>query len=67
MARIDNIRYNLQFNKVRNENMKKCKCGHSIVLFPTDEKKICTWCGNYVFYKKIDEFRYRLNEKRCKR
>lgn len=40
----------------------KCKCGHSVVVPPTDKKKICKWCGNYVFTNKKEEFLYRTKE-----
>ena len=40
----------------------KCKnCGHTIVLVRQD-KKICDWCGHYVFKDKKAEFKYRLKE-----
>ena len=40
-----------------------CKCGHSMVFFPVEHKdrKICSWCGNYVYRNKKIEFINRLN------
>ncbi len=40
-----------------------CKCGHSIVFFPVEhkDKKLCSWCGNYVYRNKKIEFINRLN------
>lgn len=42
----------------------KCKCGHTVLVPRRIDKKICTWCGNYVFRNKEDEFKYRLEEMR---
>lgn len=39
----------------------KCPCGHSVEVY--HDKRICTYCGKYVFKNKEDEFKYRLNEK----
>lgn len=44
-------------------NTVKCTCGHSVVIRPTVEKVICTWCQKYVFRNKEDEFKYRIKEK----
>ena len=44
---------------------KKCKCVHSVDVY--EKKKLCTYCGNYVFKNKEDEFKYRLNEKMLKK
>lgn len=39
-----------------------CKCGHSLVIFPFEHKnkKICSYCGNYVYTNKHEEFKERL-------
>ena len=44
------------------ENTFKCKCGHSIVIYPTTTKKLCTWCKNYVYRDNKDEFKERMIE-----
>ena len=41
----------------------RCKCGRRVVIPKRENKKLCTWCGNYVFRDKRDEFEYRLKEK----
>lgn len=42
----------------------KCdKCGHSIMLGRND-KKICEWCGKYIFKDKKTEFMYRMGGKK---
>lgn len=41
----------------------KCACGHKEVIPSAEDKKLCSWCGHYVFKDKKDEFRYRVKEK----
>ena len=41
-----------------------CICGHRVIIPYNKDKGICSWCGNYVFKTKQDEFRYRLEQKR---
>ena len=43
------------------ENTTKCKCGRSAFLGSRD-KIICSWCGEYIFKNKKDEFLYRVGE-----
>ena len=42
-------------------NTVKCKCGHSISFLDKSEKKICNWCGNYVYKNKKLEFIEKLS------
>lgn len=42
------------------DNTYKCKCGHSITIPNFINKKLCTWCGNYVYKNKKEEFRDKL-------
>lgn len=39
-----------------------CKCGHSVVIYPMEKKikKICSWCGSYVYTDKKEEFKEKL-------
>lgn len=39
-----------------------CKCGHSVVIYPFEKrtKKICTWCGEYVYINEREEFKDKL-------
>lgn len=39
-----------------------CKCGHPVVIYPMENKvrKICKWCGNWVYIDKKIEFREKL-------
>lgn len=39
-----------------------CKCGHHTYIYPMEKrnKKICTWCGNYIYIDKKTEFKERL-------
>lgn len=40
----------------------RCKCGHSVVIYPSEKKlkKICNWCGNYVYVNKKEEFKEKI-------
>ena len=38
-------------------NTYKCSCGHSVVIYPTRTRKLCTWCKHYVYRDKKDEFK----------
>lgn len=38
----------------------KCKCGHTMVITNSVEKKICSYCGNYVYRNKKLEFKDKL-------
>lgn len=42
-----------------------CRCGHSLVFYPLEHKnkKICSWCKNYVYINKKVEFKERLGKK----
>lgn len=40
-----------------------CSCGHKEVISSTEDKKLCSWCGHYVFKDKKSEFKYRVKEK----
>ena len=46
-----------------------CKCGHTVVIYPFEKriKKLCGWCGRYVYINKKEEFRDRLNFRRNER
>ena len=45
----------------------KCKCGHSIIMTPKTTKKLCKWCGHYVYInereKERENFIKKLKEK----
>ena len=38
------------------------KCGHGTVFYPMEHKskKICSWCGYYVYKDKKEEFKEKL-------
>lgn len=50
--------------KLREKYRIYCKCGHSIVIFPFERKtkKICSWCGHYVYLNEKIEFKDRLTK-----
>lgn len=41
----------------------KCSCGHTITIPATMKKRLCSYCGKWVFKNKKDEFMYRAKEK----
>ncbi len=41
----------------------RCSCGKRTIISKKDDKAICSWCGNYVFKDKKEEFKYRIKEK----
>ena len=49
------------------KNTYKCKCGHGVLITSTEDKKLCNWCGNYVFKDKKAEFKYRMENLRCQK
>lgn len=48
--------------EVYRNNSFKCKCGHTVLIPKRIKKRICSYCGVYVFREKKDEFMYRLKE-----
>lgn len=38
---------------------RKCHCGHSDYLIHKN-KKICSWCGHYMYESPFEEFKDRL-------
>lgn len=51
-------------NAYMNGAIKCPTCGHS-VHFAKVDKKICSWCGNYVFKNRKVEFDYKLKSKKA--
>ena len=42
------------------KNSIQCaNCGHKMLL-GRKNKRVCTWCGHYIFKDKREEFEYRL-------
>jgi len=37
-----------------------CKCGHSVVIYPINKtnRKLCSWCGNYVYKDPEEQKKY---------
>lgn len=57
---------NKEFNRLSNEYDKvkyMCKCGHRVIIPYYVDKQLCSWCHEYVFKSKEDEFKFRLNER----
>lgn len=50
-----------KYIKERNKHKIKCPCGHTMVISPLIEFKICSHCGHKVYNKKI-QFKNKINE-----
>lgn len=49
-----------KFNNFVSANTIKCKCGHSVFIRPTFKRKLCSWCGYWVYRNKLDEFKDKM-------
>ena len=46
----------------------RCKhCGHNSTIPVYVDKRVCSWCGNYVFRTPEIEFKFRLDQEIKKR
>ena len=57
----------LDSDKILNEKNKykfRCKCGHYVIIYPFEryQRKLCDWCGNYIYANKKEEFKEKLME-----
>lgn len=41
-----------------------CKCGSSTTIYPFEkyQRKLCDWCGNYIYANKREEFKDNLRK-----
>lgn len=65
---MNKIGLNLDNEKVLDEKNKYkfyCKCGHYAIIYPFEQyqKKVCDWCGNYIYSSKKEEFKEKLKNK----
>lgn len=44
------------------DNTYKCKCGHTELITNKEKKKICSYCGNYIYRDKNLEFKNKMME-----
>lgn len=44
------------------KNRVKCKCGNSLTIPKLVEKKLCSWCGYWVYRDKQVEFREKMKK-----
>ncbi len=65
-SNIDNKIYNVseKFEDVRSKYRIYCKCGHSMVFFPYEKetRKLCTYCGHFVYKNKEEEFYTKMKQ-----
>lgn len=48
------------FNEYRKITFHCRHCGHSVTIYGYMDKKICNYCGYYVFRTPKDEFKFRM-------
>ena len=60
---MDNKKYKRFANEVA-KHKYQCKCGHKVFIDFKEEKRICDWCGRYVYKDKKIEFKERLENAR---
>lgn len=53
--------YEKKKEKLLNDNRFYCKCGHTVNIMPTREKKICSYCGYLVFRDKEMQKKYDID------
>lgn len=58
---------NLDNEKVldaKNKYRFYCKCGYYATIYPFEQyqKKLCAWCGNYIYSSKKEEFKDKLRK-----
>lgn len=56
-----------KLNSERSNSRVLCKCGHSLLINNKYNRAICSYCHNFVFKTKKDEFIYRMKEKQLQR
>lgn len=58
------IRFNQQkkIDRYYEQYKTYCSCGHSVVMFPNTNRKLCTHCGHFIYRNKLDEFKAKLLE-----
>lgn len=49
----------------RDKYKYKCSCGHTVYILPFEhrKKKVCSWCGYYVYTSKEAEFKDRMKQR----
>ena len=52
-----------KFDEFIAKNKFKCKCTHTMFIRPAVKRIICTHCGCWVYRKKSDEFKDKLNKR----
>lgn len=41
----------------------RCKCGHRVIVPLKEKKRLCGWCGYWVYRDKKEEFKDKLKGK----
>ena len=54
------IKEDTRYFTERSKYKIKCKCGHTETIKPKAKKKLCSWCGNYIYREAKEEFKNAL-------
>lgn len=53
-------RYEERYGDYMSQFKYKCSCSHTVIIRPGVDKKLCSYCGNYVYKDKKLEFKEKL-------
>lgn len=53
-----NFDNSLKLDAIKTQLTVKCKCGHSVIIPVYEDKKLCTYCNNYVHNNTPMRFKY---------
>lgn len=51
------IKEDTRYFNERAKHKVKCKCGHTVSIPSFMNKKLCTYCGKYIYKEAKDEFK----------
>lgn len=55
--------YQKKSDELDKVKIKCSKCGHREIVPNWVDKKICSWCGYYIYRNKQEEFKDRMKQK----
>lgn len=55
----------IKLNEEANKYKYYCECGHPVVIYPMEHrtKKVCSWCGHYVYINEKEKFKDEIRRK----
>lgn len=60
-----NMKANIKLAEEATKFSYICQCGHRVVIYPMEHrnKKLCSWCGHYVYVNAKEKFKDELRRK----